>query len=283
MTTESSPHDTEKTLLEDVRFLQEHGLHPVVLQKESGARVVVSPEYQGRVMTSTMDGDNGFSCGWINYKLIRSGQKTPHINAYGGEDRFWLGPEGGQFSIYFPKGAEFAFENWQVPAVFDTEPWKITARDGSRELLLEAEFSPTDWSGNQKHIRLERRVRLLSDRELSEALGTALEGASLKAVGYTTSNRMTNAGPDAWTRETGAMSIWMLGMFKPSPETVIVVPFKREAEGPVVKDDYFGKIPADRLQIDREKGVLYFCADGDDRGKIGLSKQRACEFLGSPS
>ena len=281
MTAESSTHDTEKTLIGDVRFLQEHGLHPVVLQNESGARVVVSPEYQGRVMTSTMDGDNGFSCGWINYKLIRSGQKTPHINAYGGEDRFWLGPEGGQFSIYFPKGAEFAFENWQVPAVFDTEPWKITARDSCRELRLEAEFSPTDWSGNQKHIRLERRVRLLSEQEIAEALGTALEGASLKAVGYTTSNQMTNAGSDTWTRETGAMSIWMLGMFKPSPETVIVVPFKRDAEGPVVKDDYFGKIPADRLKINREKGVLYFCADGDDRGKIGLSKQRACEFLGS--
>lgn len=281
MTTEASSLDTEKTLIGDVRFLQDNGLHPVVLQNESGARVVVSPEYQGRVMTSSMDGDDGFSCGWINYKLIRSGKQTPHINAYGGEDRFWLGPEGGQFSIYFPKGAEFTFENWQVPAVFDTQPWKISARDGDREVLFEAEFAPTDWSGNQKNIRLERRVRLLSEKELSEALGTDLESSSLKAVGYTTSNKMTNAGPEPWTRKTGAMSIWMLGMFKPSPETVIVVPFKRDAEGPVVKDDYFGKIPADRLKIDGEKGVLYFCADGDDRGKIGLSKQRACEFLGS--
>ena len=282
MATESSIHDTEKTLIGDVRFLQEHGLQPVVLKNETGARVVVSPEYQGRVMTSTMDGDDGYSCGWINYKLIRSGRKTPHINAYGGEDRFWLGPEGGQFSIYFPKGAEFTFENWQVPAIFDTEPWKITGRDSDRELLLESEFAPVDWSGNRKQIRLKRRVRLLSAEEVSEALGTTGPAASpLKAVGCTTANTMTNAGTDAWTRKTGAMSIWMLGMFKPSPETVIVVPFNRNAEGPVVKDDYFGKIPADRLKIDHEKGVLYFCADGDDRGKIGLNKQRAREFLGS--
>ena len=282
MATESSIHDTEKTLIGDVRFLQEHGLQPVVLKNKTGARVVVSPEYQGRVMTSTMDGDDGYSCGWINYKLIRSGRKTPHINAYGGEDRFWLGPEGGQFSIYFPKGAEFTFENWQVPAIFDTEPWKITGRDSDRELLLESEFAPVDWSGNRKQIRLKRRVRLLSAEEVSEALGTTgLAASPLKAVGYTTANTMTNAGTDAWTRKTGAMSIWMLGMFKPSPETVIVVPFNRNAEGPVVKDDYFGKIPADRLKIDHEKGVLYFCADGDDRGKIGLNKQRAREFLGS--
>ncbi len=282
MATESSIHDTEKTLIGDVRFLQEHGLQPVVLKNKTGARVVVSPEYQGRVMTSTMDGDDGYSCGWINYKLIRSGRKTPHINAYGGEDRFWLGPEGGQFSIYFPKGAEFTFENWQVPAIFDTEPWKITGRDSDRELLLESEFAPVDWSGNRKQIRLKRRVRLLSAEEVSEALGTTGPAASpLKAVGCTTANTMTNAGTDAWTRKTGAMSIWMLGMFKPSPETVIVVPFNRNAEGPVVKDDYFGKIPADRLKIDHEKGVLYFCADGDNRGKIGLNKQRAREFLGS--
>jgi hypothetical protein len=28
---------------------------------------------------------------------------VPHINVFGGEDRFWLGPEGGQFSIFFAK------------------------------------------------------------------------------------------------------------------------------------------------------------------------------------
>ena len=273
--------ESEKNFAEDVNFLRDHDVRPIVLKDESGARVVLSPKYQGRVMTSTMDGDTGFSCGWINYKLIKSGVRTPHINAYGGEDRFWLGPEGGQFSIYFPKGADFTFENWQVPAVFDTETWKVIDRDGNREVVLEAEFSPVDWSGNKKNIRLERRVKLLSAKEISEALGTDLTGSPLKAVGCTTANKMINKGPDAWTKETGAMSIWMLGMFKPSPKTVIVIPFNKNAEGPVVKDAYFGKIPSGRLRIDEEKGVIYFCADGDDRGKIGLNKQRATEFLGS--
>ena len=27
-----------------------------------------------------------------------------HVNVFGGEDRFWLGPEGGQYSIFFVKG-----------------------------------------------------------------------------------------------------------------------------------------------------------------------------------
>src|SRR5436309_3173320 len=72
--------------------------------RTSDARIVVCPELQGRVMTSTATGMGGLSFGWINRDLISSGGKRPHINAYGGEDRFWLGPEGGQFSIFFAKG-----------------------------------------------------------------------------------------------------------------------------------------------------------------------------------
>ncbi len=270
----------EKKFLDDVKFLREHNVRPIVLKNESGARVALSPEYQGRVMTSTMDGDSGFSCGWINYKLIESGRRTPHINAYGGEDRFWLGPEGGQFSFYFPKGAEYTFENWQVPAIFDTIPWTVTDRDGDREVSLEAEFEPQTWSGTTRKIRLERKITLHNEQEIAQALGVDLAGASVKSVGYTTANTLINKG-EPWTRETGAVSIWMLGMFKPSPKTTIVVPFNKDADGILVKDDYFGKIPPERLRINPEKGVLLFCADGDHRGKIGLNKKRAKEFLGS--
>jgi len=32
--------------------------------------------------------------GWINRELVASGKRQKHINAFGGEDRFWLaGPE----------------------------------------------------------------------------------------------------------------------------------------------------------------------------------------------
>ena len=87
----------------------------------SSAQIIIVPAYQGRVMTSTADGNNGLSFGWVNHDLIASGKPAEHINAFGGEERFWLGPEGGQFSIYFKKGSEFKFENWYVPKEFDTE------------------------------------------------------------------------------------------------------------------------------------------------------------------
>ena len=76
-------------------------------------------------MTSTAEGDAGFSFGWINRELIASGKILPHINAFGGEERLWLGPEGGQFSIFFRKGKSFVYEDWQTPAFLDTAPFEL--------------------------------------------------------------------------------------------------------------------------------------------------------------
>jgi hypothetical protein len=68
----------------------------------------------------------------------------------------------------------------------------------------------------------------------------------------------------------------------PSPKTTVVIPFHKgdiQALGPIVNDAYFGKVPADRLVIDN--GVLFFRADGNRRGKIGVSRARATETIGS--
>jgi hypothetical protein len=99
----------------DLDFLKEYHKDIVVLGDSANAQVIIAPAYQGRVMTSTAEGNIGSSFGWINHDLIASGKNTEHMNAFGGEERFWLGPEGGQFSIYFKKGVEFKFDNWFVP------------------------------------------------------------------------------------------------------------------------------------------------------------------------
>jgi len=76
---------------EAVDFLEQH-TNVVVLDDHSGAQVAVLPEMQGRVMTSTLDGGAGVSIGWINRELIASGDTLQHMNPYGGDDRFWIGP-----------------------------------------------------------------------------------------------------------------------------------------------------------------------------------------------
>ncbi|RQW03999.1 hypothetical protein EH222_11785, partial [candidate division KSB1 bacterium] len=91
---------------DDVAFLRKYA-DVLVLTKDGRAQIAVVPGLQGRIMTSTADGGDGLSFGWINRELIASGENNRHMNAFGGEDRFWLGPEGGQFSIFFKKGDPF--------------------------------------------------------------------------------------------------------------------------------------------------------------------------------
>jgi hypothetical protein len=78
------------------------------------------------------------------------------------------------------------------------------------------------------------------------------------------------------------LSVWMLSMLTPSPGVTIFIPFREGDEkimGPVVNDNYFGKVPPDRLIVD--KGILYFKADGKYRSKIGIPPKRAMHFSGS--
>src|SRR5262249_51179667 len=87
----------------DLAFLRQH-THVLLLSDPSGSQVALARAYQGRVLTSTTGGADAPSFGWIGRAAIASGQRQPHMNVFGGEDRFWLGPEGGQFALYFKPG-----------------------------------------------------------------------------------------------------------------------------------------------------------------------------------
>lgn len=268
------------TFGDDVAFLQKH-TDVVVLKDSSGqGQVAVLPMMQGRVMTSTAAGPKGFSFGWINRDHVAAGKPVEHINVYGGEDRFWLGPEGGQFSIFFEKGVPFDLEHWFTPAPIDTESWEL-ASHSRRSAILRKTMQVKNYSGTVFDVRVDREVRVLDREDAIRSLG-ATAGADVKLVAFESNNRVTNAGNEPWKKETGLLSIWILGMFNPSPETTIVIPFETGAEdelGPTVNDAYFGKVPSDRLVV--SDGVLFFSGDGQYRSKIGLSPQRATNMAGS--
>jgi len=97
------------TFGDDVAFLKNHKYVIVLSSKSGDAKVALVPGWQGRVMTSTAGGDAGQGFGWINREHIASGKILQHMNTFGGEDRFWMGPEGGQFSVFFAKGKKFEF------------------------------------------------------------------------------------------------------------------------------------------------------------------------------
>ena len=129
-------------------------------------------------------------------------------------------------------------------------------------------------------IDVDRRIRLLSAQDVAREVGD-LPG-SIHAVAYESVNTVTNAGAEAWRPDSGLVSAWVLGMYKPSPRTTVVLPFTPGPEsslGPIVNDKYFGKVPDDRLII--RNGVLFFRGDGQHRSKIGLPPTRAGSTLGS--
>ena len=94
--------------------------------------------------------------------------------------------------------------------------------------------------------------------------------ASIHFVGFETNNSITNAGNTDWKKESGLLSIWLLGMMTPSEQTTVIIPFLPQKNiHDYITDNYFGAIAPDRLQI--KDSVLYLKCDGKSRGKIGLS------------
>lgn len=269
-----------RTFEQDVAFLSKHH-DTLVLKDESGrAQVAVVPAWQGRIVTSTATGGDGVSCGWINYDLVESGEIQPHINVFGGEDRFWLGPEGGQYSIFFKGGDPFDLEHWQTPAPIDTEAFAVVSSSDD-EVALRHSATLTNYSGARFDVGVDRTIRLLSPADVARQLGVVVD-SDMRMVAFESENRLTNTGTRPWTRDDGLLSIWILGMFKHSPRTTVVAPFVAGPEsqlGPVVNDAYFGKVPADRLVIG--DGVLFFKGDGQMRSKIGIPPRRARPIAGS--
>lgn len=296
----------------DLAFLQQHD-SVIVLQSEQGeAQVVVSPKYQAKVFTSTANGKEGLSFGWIHYKAFTA-PPDAHMNAYGGENRIWLGPEGGKFSLFFPKDSPMTFQHWKTPAAFDTEAWKVTTQ-GPLSVTMQKDMQLVNYAGTPLSISVTRRITILSRHDIDGLLHLQPDSA-VKAVGYQTVNTLTNTGAQAWTETTGMPCIWMLDMFNPSPESVIIIPYKEEANpdgrvekeeaslrdeankgdgGSVKRDDktgrpggnprvattdYFGEIPPDRIRY--AQNTLFFKADGKSRGKLGIHPQKAKPLAGS--
>jgi hypothetical protein len=259
----------------DLAFLQRNRV-PIELVN-GNSRLIVMPQYQGRVMTSSSNGLKGFSYGWVNHELIASAKVLEHFNPYGGEERLWLGPEGGQFSIFYPKDSSFTNNNWYVPKAFDTEPFDVQNQD-SVSVSLAKEFEVKNQSGTAFRTKVTRKVTLLNDGNIRQLLETEI-GKSVHAVAYQSENQLKNIGNNAWTKESGALSIWMLSMLNASPDVTVILPYKKGDLGKIVKDDYFVKVPENRLKI-TENAVL-FLADGNFRSKIGISALRALPRIGS--
>ncbi len=108
----------------EVDFLRQYT--KTIVLETGNEKVAVCPELQGKIMVSSLNGDNGQTFAWVNRGHIASGVNDPVINSYGGEDRLWLGPQFGQFSIYNLPGDPF--DKWFTPPPFNSAPFLVISR-----------------------------------------------------------------------------------------------------------------------------------------------------------
>ena len=256
----------------DVKFLKKHDPNLLVL-RNGKAMVAVSPKLQSRVLTSCSSIDSKISHGWINYELIASEQKHPLLNAYGGEDRIWLGPEAGQFGLFFTKNSSFTVQNAKTPAALDREPF-VVAKSTISTASFEKSFRVRNFRSFEFDVKLTRSVSCLSLEEFPFLIKETQK--SLSFVGFRSDNSVCNIGNDRWNKKQGAVSLWSIGMFPASDKCTAIFPVNNSSR-PV--NSYFGSLNDSALR--RQKGVIYFRGNGKHRSKIGLDPREAGAFLGS--
>ncbi|MFM7180843.1 MAG: DUF6786 family protein [Verrucomicrobiales bacterium] len=268
---------------EDLEYLRKHV--KVVELKSGAARVAVVPDWQGRVMTSTTDAEKGRSLGWLHRENIAAGIQpeakreglAKHIHVFGGEERLWFGPEGGPYSLFFPPGVPQEFAHWKTPALIDTEPFSVEVSSESSAVFTHT-ARLSNRAGSSFSFAIRREVKILDKEEIEKTLGIS-PGAEIGAVAYRTENRVTNTGEAAWKKESGLISIWMLGMFPPSEGSILVLPLKSGGSGaPNTNYTGFGQIPPDRAIVKGDH--LFFKGDGKARGKLGVPPSLALPFSG---
>lgn len=267
---------------EDLKFLNR--FYPTqVLSNSDGATLVCVAALQGRTMTSSCNGDQGHSNGYVNYEAFERGMVDPQINLFGGEDRIWISPEGGQYSVFFEPGSEkMDFESWRTPACIDSESFELVdTQPDSLTYLKQA--AVTNMSGFTFEFSLERKVTLLSRAAVVRGLEMAIPD-EVRLVGHVADNKLTNSSNTPWVQQTGLIGLWTLCMNPPAPGAVLIVPYKKgntDVLGQIVTADYFGKLSGDRFKVDEELGLVFLRGDGNFRSKLGISFPRATSRVGS--
>jgi hypothetical protein len=212
----------------DLQFLHKYDSVILLTGQDSSAQVIVSARYQGKVFTSTAEGMQGKSFGWIHYSAFDAAI-DPHMNAYGGENRLMAGTGRRSLFAFFPAGKPQTFENWKTPAAFDTENWQMVNRT-SGWVLLQKDMQLQTYRGRKLSLTIRRDIRIMEPKEITAQLGLQLQG--IKAVGYETGNQLVNTGLDPWNDTTGIPCLWVLDMFPPSPHTTVIIPYMHRFQNP---------------------------------------------------
>lgn len=258
---------------QDLSFFSKYGVDTVILG-EGESLVCVSPEWQGRVMTSTFSGIEGSSIGWINRPLIAFKKDDLQMSQAGGEDRFWIGPQAGEFSVFAQTSNLYSNDVRGAPDALSVEPWKLVSRTSTRA-RLEKEAKFENALGKVLSVKAEREVSVLNRANVGEILGLEIP-ESVSMVAYQSFNKLTNTGDAQWSEKTGMLNISVQSCFNANRSVNVFVPYERgelSKLGNIVSDDFYDSSTEGRLYI--EESFIRFKTDGKSLSAIGVSQERS--------
>ncbi len=260
---------------QDLTFFSQYNSDVLILG-EGDSLVAVSPKYQGRVLTSTYGGEKGPSLGWINHELLADNKIGLRSYLAGGEDRFGIGPQGGDFSLYFQQGAIHTVENWNAPASFSLDSWKLVA-SSKTQAKLEKDADFENAQGVRFKARAEREITVLNRTQVSEILGIEIP-STVKLVAFQSLNKLTNTGETKWSPTTGLVNISVQSCFNANKDVRVFIPYRSGETsklGDVVRDNFHDASASgsDRLFID--PAYISFNTDGRNMSGIGVSAKRS--------
>jgi hypothetical protein len=270
------------TFSEVVELLSDMGYEHFELESDSGhGRVLCAPSLVGRVMTTTFDSADGQSLGRIGIEGICKGPVDPVFNDFGGEERFWLGPEGGQFGLHFSSTNQ-TLATYRVQAGMSSKPYFVV-RAGHGFITMRSRFDLTNCLGTQFEVDILRSIKIL------DSCPYILDHPGhVDFVGFQTETTITNVGKKPMSWDTGVLSAWTIGQHPSGPRCVVVLPLVIGTElalGKPIREDYIevlnpgGSLGPGKLSIN--VGYALLKTESNCSIKIGIGKKRAKNRFGS--
>jgi hypothetical protein len=266
---------------DDIAFLRQHTA-TVLLEGPEPGTVVVLPELQARTMTSATGHPSETSFGWINRARVAEGPLPGDPNLFGGEDRLWLGPEGGPFGLFFQPGAPQTLANWRIPSAIDVPRFELVEQTPVAVEMTHQD-RVTNYAGFHFDVSLRRRVEWNDRARTAMLLGMEID-EDIWHVAHSSFNTVTHVGTEPWMPATGLIAVWNLGMYNPSEAATVVIPVRGAGQSGAaipVTLDYFGIPDARRFRADAQRRLVFFRGDGLYRSKLGVGYSDAGKVLGA--
>ncbi len=257
----------------DLKILE--AIEGLEVLKNGNAMLAVSGEYQGRVFVSTSKGMSGRSYGWFDRDAVKAGGSHETMAMLGGEGRMWFGPEAGAYSIFFEPGAAQTPENVKISPDLNTNQFKVLEKTAG-SITSAGDMKIRNTSGYIFDLYAERKIALLSEKEIIKSLGISIPG-DVANVAFSTESVIKNTGNQQWIQKNGLLAIWDLGCMLPSPEARVIIPMKENTDSIT---GYF--TPTEERLVIQNK-VAFYKSDARYLNKIGVPPAYCKDIFGSYS